>query len=772
MRQFTSPLPWLASSTLSSRVPGLVPDHPSGQLPAAAALCGPLRSSPCPGAPVYRPFTIQLWSISRRLRNRLAHALNGNGPGGRRDDGFTRVERKLDARMLQEPLQAGRLRASGWTLPSAVADDYVLRVYDTRLQREWMLGVLAELPHSKLDLIVVGGDFMTCPHLDDRAALDPLQLRRWGPDTTAPYHVCVPPRPHLEAWIQRCHRQLPLEAPGTQFTVCCIVPRSNCPQSWSPATIRKALPQASLLLDDPGLCVEVFAVGERARVIRVPAPAQQLPPATWELGPLAQNRVLLLLRFHAHFGDPIQPSGQWVKGQPPAPPVSDLELLRVEMFLPAALRHSEAAKAAQRGLRRVAEAMQLPCPAPGALRQLEPSHHGVYAILSVPRPQALQWLRGSGCGGVYFRPFWTERTSSALAKENFSLLWVRGRLADGARLWDKVKDQPGVVGLLPGDRDLAIRVTAEARPAELQAQVQFALQDEAAKLKTPVAGQRWWRLGPLSESECWRVKDLIQTLGLSPLRDEVRLGKAGPFRTYAYFAAVGQPTQVTLDDCTWNSSAARLSPTTPPPRRSAGLPAQAQWGGARRSSPQSSPQPQTQYQPPPPQSAQRSRPASRDPAPHQFSGAPQAAAAFPSLPAPAQPADRSSKRRDRRGPATRPPPSASPWGSTPGRSNTLDQLVAQVAELGRQNAAMLEELKELRRDNVQLRQQLDRARGVHQPYATPPPTVAPPTACPLPSGPLAAMDAADTVMPDVTLPSVIVDAEEFSGSPGLGHGVA
>ena len=85
---------------------------------------------------------------------------------------------------------------------------------------------------------------------------------------------------------------------------------------------------------------------------------------------------------------------------------------------------------------------------------------------------------------------------------------------------------------------------------------------------------------------------------------------------------------------------------------------------------------------------------------------------------------------------------------------------------------MLEELKELRRDNVQLRQQLDRARGVHQPYATPPPTVAPPTACPLPSGPLAAMDAADTVMPDVTLPSVIVDAEEFSGSPGLGHGVA
>ena len=122
----------------------------------------------------------------------------------------------------------------------------------------------------------------------------------------------------------------------------------------------------------------------------------------------------------------------------------------------------------------------------------------MFSILRVPRSQALQWLRGSGCGGLYLRPFWTERTGSSVAKENFSLLWVRGRLADGARLWDKIKDQPGVVGLLPGDRDVAIRVSAEARPAELQEQVRFALQDEAAKLKQPVLGQRWWRLGPLT----------------------------------------------------------------------------------------------------------------------------------------------------------------------------------------------------------------------------------------------------------------------------------
>ena len=271
------------------------------------------------------------------------------------------------------------------------------------------------------------------------------------------------------------------------------------------------------------------------------------------------------------------------------------------MVLPPALRMKEVEKAAQRGLRRLAEAMQLPCPGPSALRQLQPSHHSAFAILGVPRSQAVQWLRGSGCGGLYLRPFWTERTGSSVAKENFSLLWVRGRLGDGARLWDKIKDQPGVVGLLPGDRDIAIRVTAEARPAELQAQVRFALEDAAATLKQPVAGQRWWRLGPLSDAECFRVRDLILAVGLTPLRDEVRLARAGPFRTFVYFAATGDPVRFSLDDCTWNSSQAQLTAASPPPRRSAPsatarpqqspalLPAQAQWGGEHAASLHSSP---------------------------------------------------------------------------------------------------------------------------------------------------------------------------------------
>ena len=56
----------------------------------------------------------------------------------------------------------------------------------------------------------------------------------------------------------------------------------------------------------------------------------------------------------------------------------------------------------------------------------------------------------------------------------------------------------------------------------------------------------------------------------------------------------------------------------------------------------------------------------------------------------------------------------------------LDQVLAQLAMLTRQNAAMAEEMRELRRDNAFLRRQLEEARGgvrVHQPYAQP---VAPP----------------------------------------------
>ena len=58
----------------------------------------------------------------------------------------------------------------------------------------------------------------------------------------------------------------------------------------------------------------------------------------------------------------------------------------------------------------------------------------------------------------------------------------------------------------------------------------------------------------------------------------------------------------------------------------------------------------------------------------------------------------------------------------PEDDDRLDQVLARLAQLTRQNAVMAEEMRELRRDNAFLRRQLEEARGgvrVHQPYAQP-----------------------------------------------------
>ena len=69
-------------------------------------------------------------------------------------------------------------------------------------------------------------------------------------------------------------------------------------------------------------------------------------------------------------------------------------------------------------------------------------------LLGVPRDQALQWLRGSGHGNVFLRPFWTDQTGLAVARTNFHLLWVRGQLQHGSKIWEATHAEPRVYGLL------------------------------------------------------------------------------------------------------------------------------------------------------------------------------------------------------------------------------------------------------------------------------------------------------------------------------------
>ena len=148
------------------------------------------------------------WAVSRQRRNRAMHALHGNGPGRgvapaaqARGKSGGQGGGRLDARQLQEPQLASKLRAAGWTLPAEVADTVPVRVYDTRLQGEYLRKLMADIGPGG-PMICVGGDFITQPALDDGVALERGRLRPWGTGD-GPSSIVVPPRPHLAVWLER-----------------------------------------------------------------------------------------------------------------------------------------------------------------------------------------------------------------------------------------------------------------------------------------------------------------------------------------------------------------------------------------------------------------------------------------------------------------------------------------------------------------------------------------------------------------------------------------
>ena len=643
--------------------------------------------------------------------------------------------RGMESRFLSEPQPVDKLRSAGWTLPSNIASDYQLKVYDTRLEPRWLQGLADELGVAPLRTYVVGGDFLTSPHLEDGPALHPGRLRRWGPSGAEPYHVLIPPRPHLATWLQRCHQQLSAEACGTRFSVCCVVPRDSCTGPIDTHLLRRLVPQATPLFDDPKVHLSASLVGERPPLIRVPAHNEErvLPPQQWEPAFLPRGKVLLLLHFHHADGPRPTPSGRWIRGALPDPGPSALELLRLELVLPPATRQQAAERAARAAFTKLATAMGLPLPPPHQLRQIQVMNGGVVGILGVPRLQATEWLRGSGCGGLYLRPFWTPSTSKEVSRDAFSLLWARGRAEVGSRLWEAVKDSTGVVGLLLSGRDVAIRVTPAANIQDLQLQLQFVAGDQQAALRHAIQVQRWWRLGPLSEAEMWHVNDMVAATGLKPLRGEVRIGAVGPFRRFAYFSAVGSPSRFSLDDGSWGASEARLQPSNPPPRRPTpanaslrspfagpALSPQSTWGGSRQSAP-----PPAASQTTPSASA---TPLSTTPSPSATGGSrakprtrivvapadsrPTSVAIPVSPPAVAPPPTSDSRSRRRH---------ASPPAPSTVQGDRLDRLMAQMEELCRQNAALLQEIGHLRWENVDLRRQLAEAcrSHQHQPYAAP-----------------------------------------------------
>ncbi len=179
------------------------------------------------------------------------HALHGNGPPGTGAQGWATVGRRAPgvqlARELQDLQPAGKLRSSGWTIPASVDDSTLVRVYDTRLVASWTKQLLVELGVNTSRTLVIGGDFLTSPHLVDGVAVGP-QMVRWGPPGGGPYHLWIPPWPHSGAWLERCRQQVGVEAPGTRFTVGCVVPRDVCGKAVHAALVRRLVPASSAFL--------------------------------------------------------------------------------------------------------------------------------------------------------------------------------------------------------------------------------------------------------------------------------------------------------------------------------------------------------------------------------------------------------------------------------------------------------------------------------------------------------------------------------------------
>ncbi len=216
-------------------------------------------------------------------------------------------------------------------------------MYDTRLEKDWLTGLLRELhPALKTEqLAVVGGDVLTKPTRDDAVLEAPCS---GGALADRRRTTSSSPRPHLQRWLDRCHQQLAVEAQKAVFSVCAVVDRDKCPTKLDAAALRRLLPQAGGLLSDMTLEVQVAAVGERPRLIRVPAGELELPPSNWETAYFAANKVLVVISFRRHSKAAVHPAACWVRGALKPPEPSALELLRVEYLLPPATSKAVAEK--------------------------------------------------------------------------------------------------------------------------------------------------------------------------------------------------------------------------------------------------------------------------------------------------------------------------------------------------------------------------------------------------------------------------------------------
>lgn len=508
-----------------------------------------------PWAPPWSPPAGARWALSRRRRNRLQHALNGNPAAAGRG-------RSLDWRALHQPQSAKDLRRGGWTLPADVPADTLLRLYDTRVDPAALQQLATEV--ASLPVVTVGGDFLTAPAVSERRALAPVAAR-WG--RLQPTHLVVPPREHLSRWAKVVARQLQLESEGTLLTVCVRVKRADLADTW-PSALRALPAELRAAADATDVRTQLSAVGWRVPLLRIPASCRTLPPPEWERGWLPRDSVLLLCTMQRVEAGSGGGCFRWIGNPAPEPTTDDgLELMWAEMALAPATKEKTGRQLLEKALRHTASALGYAV-AP-LVRSTRFPHEAVQALVGVPRAQATRWMRGSGCGGLFVRPYYTDRTQPSLHRDLFRPLDVPRVLPRGAAaVWEALQNQEGFAGLATSGKHLRVRVLRDADARPMMATLQAAAGEDLAVVDAEAGrlpGRRWWVVRALHEHELHAADELVQAFGLREPAQS-RRARDGRFRWKLFVQAVGPPTRTTLDDGGWGApSEARLELAPPPP---------------------------------------------------------------------------------------------------------------------------------------------------------------------------------------------------------------
>ena len=103
--------------------------------------------------------------VDNTALSKQAAARLGNRPPAAAADGWRTVGRAaLSARDHQELQFTAKLRAAGWVLPAQVPADYLLRVYDTRLEPQYLRELVPELGAAAAGTaVIIGGTSFRSP---------------------------------------------------------------------------------------------------------------------------------------------------------------------------------------------------------------------------------------------------------------------------------------------------------------------------------------------------------------------------------------------------------------------------------------------------------------------------------------------------------------------------------------------------------------------------------------------------------------------------------